>query len=70
LEDSDSEEHIDDGIWIMGSGSRQVPAFTDSNVGLECNAAPNIKDDSSFLEYFKLFFTEYVITLEEFVLPS
>jgi hypothetical protein len=45
------------------SSSRQVPAFTGPSVRLDNNAAPNIKDDSSLLEYFKLFFTEFVVTL-------
>jgi hypothetical protein len=51
-----------------GKWCRQVLAFTGPNVGLEHNGVPDIKDNSSPLEYFRLFFTEYVITLlvEEF----
>jgi hypothetical protein len=40
-----------------------MPAFTGPSVGLCGNVAPNIKEDSSPLEYFTLFFTEFVVTL-------
>jgi hypothetical protein len=44
-------------------GRGHVPAFTGPSVGWDHNAAPNIKYDSSPIQYFKLFFTVFVVTL-------
>jgi hypothetical protein len=45
------------------SSIRQVQGFAGPSAGLDRNAAPEIKDDSSPIEYSKLFFTEFVVTL-------
>jgi hypothetical protein len=45
------------------SGIRQVQVFTGASVWLDRNAAPDVKDDSSPIEYSKVIFTEFVVTL-------
>jgi hypothetical protein len=45
------------------SDIRQVQGFTGPFVGLNPNAAPDIKDDSFRTEYSKVIFTEFVATL-------
>jgi hypothetical protein len=45
------------------SSIRQVQGFTGPSVGLDHNAAPDIKDDSSPIEYSSLFLTEFLVTL-------
>jgi hypothetical protein len=45
------------------SSIRQVQGFTGPSVGFARNAAPDIMDDSSSTEYFKLFLTEFLVTL-------
>jgi hypothetical protein len=45
------------------SSIRQVQGFTGPSVGLCCNAASDIKDDSSPIEYYKLYLTEFLVTL-------
>jgi hypothetical protein len=35
LEDADPEEHADDGTWIIGNDSTQVPAFTDPSISFD-----------------------------------
>jgi hypothetical protein len=45
------------------SSIRQVQGFTGPSVGLCCNAAPDIKDDSSPIEHSKLYLTEFMVTL-------
>lgn len=42
---------------------RQVTVFLESNVGLDCNVAPDIKDNSSLIEYTKHNFVKFMIAL-------
>jgi hypothetical protein len=48
---------------MESSSIRQVQGFTGPSVGLDRNAAPDIKDDSFPIEYSKVIFTEFVVTL-------
>jgi hypothetical protein len=45
------------------SSITQVPGCTGPSVGLDHKAAPDIKNDSSPIEYSKVIFTEFVVTL-------
>jgi hypothetical protein len=45
------------------SSIRKVQGFTGPSVGLNPNAAPDIKDDCSTIEYSKVIFTDFVVTL-------
>jgi hypothetical protein len=45
------------------SSIRQLQGFTGLSVGMDHNAAPDMKDDFSPTEYPKFIFTELVVTL-------